>query len=112
MVPYTKVINGITRYIDEEVVNKLTGAPRWIIGTGAGIMMNKATDVFNGIKNNALIKSMALVNEKDEIDIELIYRELKKQAQKSAVTLNIPMAGVLTLNEQDVDKLYGFITGG
>ena len=52
MIPYTKVINGITRYIDEEVVNKLTGAPRWIIGTGAGIMMNKATDVFNGIKNN------------------------------------------------------------
>lgn len=112
MVPYIKVINGITRYIDEEVVNKLTGAPRWIIGAGAGIMMSKATDVFNGLKNNTLIKSMGLINEKDEVDIELIYKELKKQAQKSPVTLNIPMAGVLTLNEQDVDKMYNFIMGG
>ena len=112
MVPYTKIINGITRYIDEEVVNKLTGAPRWIIGAGAGIMMSKATNVFNELENNTLIKSMSLINEKDEVDIELIYKELKKQAQKSPMTLNIPMAGALTLNEQDVDKLYNMIMGG
>jgi hypothetical protein len=55
---------------------------------------------------------MEIINDKDEIDIELIYREIKKQAQKSAVTVDIPLAGTLTLNEQDVDKLYGMIMGG
>lgn len=112
MVPYTKVINGITRYIDEEIVNKLTGAQKWIIGTGAGIMLTKATDIFNALKNNVMIKNMGIINENDEVDVELIYKELKKQAQKGAVTIDIPMLGALTLNEQDVDKLYNKIIGG
>lgn len=111
MVAYTKLINGLSKYVDEEIVNKLTGYQKWVIGAGAGIMLNKATNVFNTLKNNPLIKSMEIINEKDEIDIELIYRELKKQAQKGAVTVEVPMAGVLTLNEQDVDKIYSMIVG-
>lgn len=111
MVAYTKMINGLSKYVDEEIVNKLTGYQKWVIGAGAGIMLNKATNVFNTLKNNPLIKSMEIINEKDEIDIELIYRELKKQAQKGAVTVEVPMAGVLTLNEQDVDKIYSMIVG-
>lgn len=112
MVPYNKVINGITRYIDDEIVNKLTGPQRWIIGTGAGIMLMKSADIFNALKNNSIVKTMGIINANDEVDVELIYKELKKQAQKSAVTFDVPMIGALTLNEQDVDKLYNKIMGG
>ena len=112
MVPYTKVINGITRYIDEEIINKLTGASKWVVGTSVGIIMTKAQNVYANLKNNALIKSMEIINDKDEIDIELIYKELKKQAEKTPMNLNIPMVGVFTLNSQDVDKMYNFIVGG
>ena len=112
MVPYTKVINGLSKYIDEEIVNKLTGINRWAVGVIATGIINRSTNIFNNLKVHPLIKMMELVNEKDEIDIEFIYRETKKQAQKSAVTMEIPLAGTLTLNEQDVDKLYGLIMGG
>lgn len=112
MIPYVKVISGITKYIDEEIVSKLTGYQKWIVGAGAGILFNKSTNIFNNLKNNSMIKSMELINENDEIDIETIYQEIKKQAQKSAVTVDIPLAGTFTLNEQDVDKLYGLIKGG
>lgn len=112
MVPYTKVINGLTKYIEDEIVNKLLGPQKWIIGTGAGIMLAKATNTFSVLKNNPVIKSMDVINENDEIDVELIYKELKKQAQKGAITVDIPMLGALTLNEQDVDKLYSRIMGG
>ena len=112
MIPYTKVINGITRYIDDEIVNKLAGLQKWAVGTAAGIMLAKGTDMFNGLKTSPLIKSMGIINENDEVDVELIYRELKKQAQKGAVTFDIPLLGALTLNEQDVDKLYNKIIGG
>lgn len=111
MIPYTKVISGVSRYIDEEIVTKLTGYQKWVVGAGAGIMLNKSTNVFNSLKANSIIKQMELINEKDEIDVETIYRELKKQAQKSAVTVEIPFSGTLTLNEQDVDKLYSMIVG-
>lgn len=111
MISYTKVINGISRYIDEEIVTKLAGYQKWVVGAGAGIMLNKSTNIFNNLKINPMIKQMELINDKDEIDIETIYREVKKQAQKSAVTVDIPLAGTLTLNEQDVDKLYSMIVG-
>ena len=44
-----------------------------------------------------------------EIDVDKIYREFKKQASKTDITLNIPMLGELTLNERDLDKLYNYI---
>ena len=112
MVPYTKVINGLSKYIDEEIVNKLTGLNRWVIGVGAGALMTRATDVFNNLKNNPMIKTMGIINANDEVDVELLYKELKKQAQKGAVTVEVPMVGAMTLNEQDVDKLYNKIMGG
>jgi hypothetical protein len=112
MIAYSKVINGITKYIDDEIVNKLVGLQKWAVGTAAGIMLTKGTEIFNGLKTSPLIKSMGIINGNDEIDVELIYKELKKQAQKGAVTFDIPLLGALTLNEQDVDKLYNKIIGG
>lgn len=111
MIPYAKVISGFSKYIDEEIVTKLAGYQKWIVGAGAGIMLNKSTNIFNNLKLNPIIKQMELINKNDEVDIETIYREIKKQAQKSAVTVDIPFAGTLTLNEQDVDKLYSMIVG-
>lgn len=111
MVPYTKVINGFRRYINEEIVNKLTNGPRWAVGTVAGIMMTQADKIYTNLKNNTFIKSMSIINDKDEVDIELIYKELKKQAT-TPMSVNIPLVGTFTLTEQDVDKLYNFIMGG
>ena len=112
MVPYTKVINGITKYMYDEIINKLAGLQKWAVGTAAEIMLAKSTTIFNGFKTSPFIKSLGIINENDEVDVELIYRELKKQAQKGAVTFDIPLLGALTLNEQDVDKLYNKIIGG
>lgn len=112
MIAYSKVINGITKYIDDEIVNKLAGLQKWVVGAAAGIMLTKGTEIFNGLKTSPLIKSMGIINGNDEVDVELIYKELKKQAQKGAVTFDIPLLGALTLNEQDVDKLYNKIIGG
>lgn len=112
MVPYTKVIAGIDKFLDEEIISKLASTQKWVIGTGAKIMLNNATNIFNELKNHTFVKSLGIINEKDEIDVGLIYKELKKQAQKGAMTIDVPLAGTLTLTEQDVDKLYNFIIGG
>ena len=44
-----------------------------------------------------------------KVDVDKIYKEMKKQAKKSAVTFDMPMIGPITLNEQDVDKMYELI---
>jgi DNA-binding transcriptional regulator LsrR (DeoR family) len=109
MYDYNKVINGVAKYIDDEIVNKITGWQRWVVGSGVGIALSNATNVFNQLKNNEFVKMLGVIDEKDRIDVDKIYKELKKQAQKGAITFNAPMIGAITLNEQDVEKVYGFI---
>ena len=109
MYPYNKVIDGISKYIDTEVITKVVGWQKWTLGTISGLMLSKGTNLFNELKENKIVKDLGIIDENDNIDIDNIYKELKKQADKGAITFNIPMAGSLTLNGEDVDKLYSYI---
>lgn len=109
MYNYEKVVNGLTKYIDTEIVNKVPGWKRWILGSGIGIMMSNATNIFDQLKKNDFIKLLDLIDSNNNINVEIIYKELKKQAQKGSVNIELPMIGSFVLNEQDVDKLYNII---
>ena len=109
MYNYEKVINGLTRYIDEEIVNKVPGWKRWVLGSGIGIMMSNANNVFDQLKKNDFVKLLDLIDSNNNINVEVIYKELKKQAQKGSANIELPMIGSFVLNEQDVDKLYNII---
>jgi hypothetical protein len=109
MYEYNKVMNGIAKYIDIEIVDKITGWKKWVIGGGVSIALSNMSNVFNELKNNEMIKLLNIIDKDDKIDVDKIYKEMKKQAKKGAVTFDVPMLGGLTLNEQDVDKVYEFI---
>ena len=109
MYEYNKVINGIAKYIDYEIVEKISGWKKWVIGSGIGIALSNTTGIFNQIKNNEFVKILNVIDKDDRINVDKIYKEMKKQAKKSSVTFDVPMLGPITLNEQDVDKIYDFI---
>lgn len=106
MYEYNQVINGIAKYIDEEIISQIDGWKKWVIGSGVGIALSDGTEIFNNIKNNDLVKMLGIVDKDDKINVDKIYKELKKQSKKSSITFNVPMIGVMTLTEQDVEKLY------
>ena len=112
MVTYNQVVNGMTKYIDQEIINKIQGWQRWALGAGAGIMMTKGSNMFNALKANPIIKMLDVIDENDMIDIDTIYTELRKQAEKGSATFEAPMIGAITLTKDDVDKLYRLITEG
>lgn len=109
MVSYNRFIGGLTEYIDAEIIGKITGYQRWVYGTVIGVSLSKATNIFNMLKSNSFVKALELVDKDDNIDIDTLYNELKKQASKGAITFDVPMLGSLTLTEMDVDKLYNYI---
>jgi hypothetical protein len=109
MYEYSKVLNGITKYIDTEIVDKIEGWQKWVIGSGIGIALSNSTNLFNQLKDNEIIKMLGIINEENKIDIEKIYKEFKNQAKKGSISFEVPLVGTLTLNEQDVDKIYDFI---
>lgn len=112
MVAYNQVVNGISKYIDQEIVNKLQGLPRWGLGAVSGIALSKGANIFNSLKANPIIKMLEVIDENGMIDIDTIYTELRKQADKGSATFDAPMIGTITLTKDDVDKLYHLIKEG
>ena len=109
MYSYDKVMNGIAKYIDNEIVDKIPGWKKWLVGSGIGMMLSNSNNIFEQIKNNEFVKLLNIIDDYDNIDVENIYKELKKQAQKGSIDVDLPMIGSFRLNDQDVDKLYRFI---
>ena len=108
MVTYEQVINGLTKFIDNEIISQLSGNQKILLGIGAGVALRKGENLYNGLKNNSMIKMLGIINE-DKIDIETLYEEAKKQATKEVIRVEIPMIGTLKLNEEDIMKLYNYI---
>lgn len=108
MYEYKKVIEAMANFIDTEIISEIKGWQKWVIGSGIGIALSDTTEMFEKLKDNDFIKMLGLIEE-DKINVDKIYKELKKQAKKSSITFNIPMIGTLTLKEEDVDKLKEII---
>ena len=85
MVPYNQVVNGVTRYIDSEIVSKLTGWQRWAIGAGLGIAVSKGSHIMEQMRSIPMVKMLNIIDG-DMVDIETIYSELRKQAGLSSAT--------------------------
>lgn len=112
MVTYNQVVNGMSRYIDQEIINKIQGLPRWGLGAVSGIALSRGANIFNTLKANPIIKMLEVIDENDMIDIDTIYTEIRKQAEKGSATFDAPMIGTITLTKDDVDKLYHLIKEG
>lgn len=108
MYEYNKILNAIAKFVDEDILTNVNGWQKWLLGSGLGLVLSDSEDMFEQIKNNEFVKMLKIVDE-DKINVDKIYKELKKQAKKTPISINIPMIGVLTLKEEDVDKLYKLI---
>lgn len=112
MVHKSKVMHGIAAYIDDEIVSKLNGSWKaWVIGSLAGITVSKADLILTSAAKNPMIKTLNLIDG-ENIDVEAIYAELLKQAQKGNVTVDVPFIGPITFGTGDVESLYAHIMGG
>ena len=109
MYNFNKVLNGLSKYVDSEIVSKLNGWQKWVVGGGLGIYLSNANNIYHDLKEKEFVKMMGIIGENDEIDIDKIYHEMKKQAEKTSITFDLPFIGTITLNEQDIDKMYEHI---
>lgn len=112
MVHYSKIINGISTYIDREIAPQLQGSMKgWLVGVAGGIISTRAGEMLTALAQHPLAQTMGLASG-ENIDEELLYHEMLKQAQKSPATLNIPLLGPVTFSADDVEKLHRYIMGG
>lgn len=107
-----QVITGVQRYTETEIIQKIDGWQKWIVATGISLALDKSVNIFNELKSNEFVKMLELIDDEDKIDVDTIYRELKKQADKGPITINLPILGIATFTSTDVDRLYSSIQRG
>lgn len=112
MVTLAQVQAGVEKYLETEILSKIPGWQKWVLGAAASRMLSRSGEIFNTLKSNPVVSAMGVIDEQDQIDIDAIYREFSKQAQRGAITFDIPLMGALTVNSSDIDRLYNYIIGG
>lgn len=111
MVHYTKVVNGLIKFIDQDMIQKMNGSWKaWAVGTVVALIANKADAVFHDLQGNQLIKTLGLIDG-EMIDVDSIYTELLKQSQNRSATVSFPLIGSVTYSTADVEQLYRLIVG-
>lgn len=112
MIHYSRVINGAVNYIDSEIISQMNGSLKgWGLGIVTGLMAKKAEQLFVELRQNPLVASLGIVDG-DMVDIEAIYAEALRMAQKGSATVSLPMVGPVTFKTADVESLYRHIVGG
>lgn len=109
MIHYSRVMQGIASYIDQELVGKLTGSWKaWLLGSMAGIAVSNAERLYMQYKDMPVLVALGLVDG-ENINVEAVYAELRKQAQRGTATVSLPIVGAITFGATDVDALYRYI---
>ena len=110
MYDYTVVMNGLAEFIDTEILSKIDDCRKWVFGAGVGLYLSQGEDMIKQLRENNLVRKMNLIDKNNKINVDLLYKEMKVQAAKSAIMFNIPTIGPLAINEKDLDTIYGIIT--
>ena len=72
MVSIDKVQTGISRYLDNEVVPKMSGANRWLFSAAAAAYVAEAPKLVKKLNENKALAALNLVDEAGNVDVEKI----------------------------------------
>lgn len=103
---YLKVVDGLTRYIDREIVPLMNDNQQ----TGYVIiceMLNDESYVLDKLKSNAIIRGMLSIDKDGNINVDRLHTLLKASIKrKEKFVLDVPFFGKFTLTESDIDSIF------
>ena len=112
MLHYSKVLNGLSQYIEAEIAAPFNGTLKaWGIRVGAGVLRERAAKVLTVLMQHPVAKALEIVDG-EMIDDELFFRLLGDAARKGTATVDILLIGPVTFGENDVDALRRYVMGG
>lgn len=111
MVTIQQAQQGIARFIDSEVVPRLSVVEKVIVGGGAGLLTAKLPEVLKKYSDNKMISALGIYDaEHGEIDIDALYNAVKPYIGADPIPVKIPMVGLtLKFTQREIDTLYQFI---
>lgn len=112
MVTYEQFLNGLAKFIDTEIVPKMSGFKKLAFGVGSGIALKKGDNIFALIKDNELVHALDILDVNNNINIDMLKQEIDSKMGNERYDIEIPMIGVISLDKTDLNKIYTLIKNG
>lgn len=109
MVSINRVQSGLSKYLDSEILPKLSGWQKWVFSAAATAYIADASKVAEKVRASTALSPLSLIDEANNIDVEKIYHHLRPAAEKCPAPISIPGMGTITLTVSDVDMMYNCI---
>lgn len=109
-----QIRRGLDNYINDEILAKIPdkGFKKIAISTFIGLYINGIEQkLLNG--DIDMLKTVGIVDDAGEYNIDLLINELKKNIPDSGTLLDINFLGArigdMTLHKTDIDRLHSYI---
>lgn len=107
---FEKVVNGISKYIDNNIYSGMSDLQEFIARVAIGRVIERQDDIKNYLIKNGVIRTFGIIDSEGMVDVEGLMYDIKKQiARKGKLEISIPMFGKLKFVPDDVDELHQFI---
>ena len=112
MVSFNQVIDGLSRYLNNNFYTKLNDWQEIVARLAVGRIIGNE-NLKQNLQANPFIKTFAVMDSEGNVDLEPIMRDLKREIErKGKITFELPMFGKISFVASDIDEIYREITGG
>lgn len=114
MVSVVQIKNGVSRYVDSEILPGMVdaGYKKIIFATGVSILLNRIDIALDKLKENPILKALDIFDKNGNVDIDIIAKELRKNIPQSGLRVELPFIGELVFYESDIEVIHNYIVGG
>lgn len=111
MIKYDKVQAGIAKYLDAELITKLDedSVQKVLVGVAISLYIKKFSNLIAMAQDKPAIKMLDIIDDKGNIDIDTIKKELEKQIPDTGIKVDLPLIGTMTFHKSDIATLYEYI---
>jgi hypothetical protein len=109
---FNKVINGMIRFIDKEIMPQMNDWQEFVARMAVGRFVKNSETLKESLVENAFVRTFAIIDGQGMVDVDGLAADLKELIRnKGKLEFSIPMLGNFKFVESDVDKLYQYIMG-
>lgn len=118
MVTVDKLVNGVAKYMDNDLLPSIThdSLQKFFIGTACSLALRRADAFIRMLSTNKMVAALDVVKENGEIDVELLKEVALPNIPENGIKVELPLPEfiggpvALTFMAEDVEKLYNYIT--
>lgn len=111
MVTIAQAQQGLVKFVDAEVVPRLSVTEKLLVGGGMGLVTARLPEILSKYADNKVFSALGIYDrENGEVDIDALYNAAKPYIGPDPVPVTVPFVGLkLKFTQREFDTLYKYI---